>query len=409
MLIRVVNFMGIENLSLNLNPGFNVITGPSNSGKTSLIKALDAVFYNNNSDTRVKQGKDSYMIGVQEDSKTVMVKRNPKKGTKTVYNVNGENILKVGRNPLQEVEDVFNIKEIEILQQKVRLNFFNQFGYPFLLDRTPSQLYDFLATSDTSNKLNDVIKCMKEDLRDMTDNQKRLEGSLDVVKTSFDREKAMYTNLAGVEDVTKETTDLAGRINKTNRLSSIIETLEVQEGMLKGYDKSLTEITTQEHILKDVESLINTNNSMEQLKLDMKKIALNIKTGRELRATEVKLRNVENTDIKSLEDSYIALTKEESTNLDLKLLINKITTKELEKKSLEKELSIVCTNIDNLEVSLESINEALSLKLVLDRVISKKLILDASTAKLEDINKELEAVNKELSEFKNCPLCGTLL
>ena len=51
--------MKLEDLTLNLNPGFNVITGPYNQGKTSIMKALESLCYKNHNDSRVMQGKDN--------------------------------------------------------------------------------------------------------------------------------------------------------------------------------------------------------------------------------------------------------------------------------------------------------------------------------------------------------------
>ena len=73
--------MKLEDLTLNLNPGFNVITGPSNQGKSSIIKALESLFYNNHTDSRVMQGKDSYIIGVQENNNTIKYESRNTKNT----------------------------------------------------------------------------------------------------------------------------------------------------------------------------------------------------------------------------------------------------------------------------------------------------------------------------------------
>ena len=238
MLIKAKNFMKLEDLTLNLNPGFNVITGPSNQGKSSIIKALESLFYNNHTDSRVMQGKDNYIIGVQDNNNTIMAKRNPSKATKTVYSINNNTLTKVNRGPIKDVEELLNIKEIDILGQKTRLNFSEQFGGLFLLDKNPSQLYDFLATSDTSNKLNDTTKSMKNDLREIVDNQKRIEGQLDILKSSYDREKTILNNLQGSEEVITEALNISGKVSNINRLEEVINSLESKMQRLNDIKKN---------------------------------------------------------------------------------------------------------------------------------------------------------------------------
>ena len=406
MLIKAKNFMKLEDLTLNLNPGFNVVTGPSNQGKSSIIKALESLFYNNHSDSRVMQGKDSYIIGVQDNNNTIMAKRNPNKATKTVYSINNTTLTKVNRGSIKDVEDILNIKEIEILGQKTRLNFSEQFGGLFLLDKNPSQLYDFLATSDTSNKLNDVSKSMKNDLREIVDNQKRLEGQLDIVKQSYDREKVLINNLKGSEEVVKEALDISTKVSKINRLKELIDVLEVKLESLKSIKNSLVEIEVQLNILKDVDSLIEKNNSTEDIKEIMFNIFTKSKEGKTLKLSLVSIEKGIKIDITSLEKEYSSYNKDLITSMELNTLINKICEKKTTLDELKNGLSIVNTIIDKNTVILEDMNKLIVLELILDNLKTYSKELDITNTSIQNLNKELEEIEKELNTFKVCPLCG---
>lgn len=406
MLIKAKNFMKLEGLTLNLNPGFNVITGPSNQGKSSIIKALESLFYNNHSDSRVMQGKDSYIIGVQDNNNTIMAKRNPNKATKTVYSINNTTLTKVNRGPIKDVEDILNIKEVEILGQKTRLNFSEQFGGLFLLDKNPSQLYDFLATSDTSNKLNDVSKSMKNDLREIIDNQKRLEGQLDIVKQSYDREKVLINNLKGSEEVIKEALDISVKISKINRLKELIDVLEVKLESLKSIKNSLVEIEVQLNILKDVDSLIEKNNSTKDIKDIMYNIFTKSREGKTLKLSLTSIEKGINLDITSLEKDYSSYNKELITSIELNTLINKIYEKKTTLEELKNDLSIVNTIIDKNTNVLEDMNKLITLELILDSLKTYNKELDITNTSIQNINKELEKIEKELNTFEVCPLCG---
>ena len=405
MLIKAKNFMKLEDLTLNLNPGFNVITGPSNQGKTSIMKALESLFYNNHTDSRVMQGKDNYIIGVQENNNTIMAKRNPSKATKTVYSINNNTLTKVNRGPIKDVEDLLNIKEIEILGQKTRLNFSEQFGGLFLLDKNPSQLYDFLATSDTSNKLNDITKSMKNDLRDITDSQKRLEGQVDIVKQSYDREKVILSNLQGCEEVIKEALDISSKVGNINRLEEIINRLEAKMNSLNDIKNSLVEVEVQLKILKDLDKLITQNNDIEYLKGSILSIANKVKEGKEAKLLLSSLNKVVNIDISTLEKEYSNYDKYFNTFLELESLISKITYKENSISKLKSSLSFVNNIIEENTNILKDLDDIILLDSIINRLETSNKIISLNKESIKDIENNLDKVNKELSKFKTCPLC----
>ena len=409
MLIKAKNFMKLEDLTLNLNPGFNVITGPSNQGKSSIIKALESLFYNNHTDSRVMQGKDSYIIGVQDNNNTIMAKRNPSKATKTVYSINNNTLTKVNRGPIKDVEELLNIKEIDILGQKTRLNFSEQFGGLFLLDKNPSQLYDFLATSDTSNKLNDTTKSMKNDLREIIDNQKRIEGQLDIVKQSYDREKTILNNLQGSEEVITEALNISGKVSNIKRLEEIINSLESKIQRLNDIKKNLVEIEVQLKILKDLDNLITQNNDIEHLKSSMLDIANKLKEGREYKSLLSKLNKITNINISSLENEYSNYNKNLTTFLELESLISRITHKENTIDKLKNNLDIVNNIIDSNTKTLKNLDTLISLELIITRLETSNKIINSNKEAINNIDKNLDEINKELSKFKTCPLCGSEL
>lgn len=409
MLIKAKNFMKLEDLTLNLNPGFNVITGPSNQGKSSIIKALESLFYNNHTDSRVMQGKDNYIIGVQDNNNTIMAKRNPSKATKTVYSINNNTLTKVNRGPIKDVEELLNIKEIDILGQKTRLNFSEQFGGLFLLDKNPSQLYDFLATSDTSNKLNDVVKSLKGDLKEIIDNQKRTEGQLDILKSSYDREKTILNNLQDSEEVISEALDLAGKISNINRLKDIINGLESKMQRLKDIKENLIETEVQLKILKDLDNLITQNNDVEYLKSSMLDIANKLKEGREYKVLLSNLNKITNINITGLENEYSNYNKNLTTFLELESLISRITYKENTINRLKNNLDIVNNIIDSNTKTLKNLDNLISLELIINRLETSNKIINSNKEAINNIDKNLDEINKELSEFKTCPLCGSKL
>lgn len=398
--------MNIEDLSLELKPGFTVISGPSNSGKTGLLKALSSLFYNKHSDTRVMNGKDSYIIGVKDEN-TVMTKRNPSKGAKTTYNVNGENLVKVGRGSIEEVEKATQIKEVEILQQKVALNFFYQFSYPFLLDRTPSQLYEFLASSESSNSLNDIVKQMKSDLKDISDNQKRLEGQIDMVKSSRDKEKVRISNLKGSDILITSIFNKSGEIQNQDYLSSVIESLQVMERDKLEKESQLQSIKSRENILSNIEDTYLEAVELERLKsiceeINQDSVNLNIQKDFIKMVDSLNLEG-----INKLEDSYNKACNLFTTLSELHTLSNSLGCDYRNLELMEESFKVISKTDQELNLLLEAVGKFIGYRDIFNSIVGYGYALKIHKTELQNLNNlELE-VDNELSTFDNCPLCGS--
>lgn len=148
MQIKVADFQSLGSVDIEVD-GLTVLVGPSNRGKSALVRAIEALLFNRPGDGFVRTGKKRAGVGVTGlpgvGSVTWM-----KGGGKTVYEVNAEPFLKVGQGTPPALTDAGyrdiwvgdkDRKKGEYLRPQVS----GQFEAPFLLTRSGAFVSDVLG------------------------------------------------------------------------------------------------------------------------------------------------------------------------------------------------------------------------------------------------------------------------
>ena len=99
MKVSIKNYQILKQIALEFKPGFTALIGPSNNGKSSVLKAIKAAAYTEPGTTPIRHGTDSYIVGIQNNNHVVMYQ---KKEGKTKYVVDGEKYSKFGFNVVGE-------------------------------------------------------------------------------------------------------------------------------------------------------------------------------------------------------------------------------------------------------------------------------------------------------------------
>lgn len=131
--IKLHNIKGHMDSELNLSPGLNVITGDSDSGKSTVMRALNWLVTNqrgyNPKPFKHLKSKGSSYIEV-ETIQGNLIRRT--KDTKfNGYSVNGEDFKALGSDIPEEVKSALNLTELNLQAQKDSY---------FLLNDTPGQV-----------------------------------------------------------------------------------------------------------------------------------------------------------------------------------------------------------------------------------------------------------------------------
>lgn len=344
--IKIKNFNCIEDMDLSFNPGFTILQGPSNSGKSSAIKAIENTIFNQSGTTNIRQGQDNYIVGIKKGNQTVSLI----KGKNSKYKVNDQVYEKFGVNQLPEVADALNIRETILGGEKVRLNFSHQMSYPFLLDKTPGQMYRFIVDSSESESLSNVLKDISKDIKD--------------------GEKSIIQNDAQLDILIKQQTELNYKLLHADTILDISS--KILE--LDTVDTKINKMIESKDLYNDLSN--NVSKLMDRYK------TLNI--------------NISTDILDKLKEEYSDFIKY-STNY--KDILDS-------KKSLENRISNLNINIDinKLDNYMENYNNIVELIKIYKQCIKSQNMLNG---KISDIDKNISENQEKLNNFKICPLCGS--
>jgi DNA repair ATPase RecN len=149
--IRVRNFQSLEDVTLDLGD-LTVIVGASNSGKSALVRAIQALAFNVTSANAVQAGKKTFVIDALLDKHAVRIERGSGKSEYILATVpqpgeakaDPERFTKAGKDVPSQVEEALRLS---------KLNFAAQFDKPFLLDATGTEVAGILGALTNIDKI----------------------------------------------------------------------------------------------------------------------------------------------------------------------------------------------------------------------------------------------------------------
>ena len=247
--LTLENFQSHKSSKLDFSPGINVIVGPSDSGKSAILRALKWAAWNTPSGeafrsnwggtTTVDLDTDTDSIIRAKDSKGNSYRLN-----KTVFKAFGAG------TPPDEIVAALNLNEINIQQQLDR---------PFLLDDSPgkvAQHFNAVAHLDSIDRgLQNVQKWLREvDRKIKSEEEQVLSLTEDLIK--YAGLEKIEVKISVVETLVEQK-ESAGR--KMGRISRLIKGIESGEEEAKKH----TEILKHEVAVSLVLNTVKAKNELE--------------------------------------------------------------------------------------------------------------------------------------------------
>jgi len=248
--VRVQNFQSIADAAIEVG-GFTVITGPNNSGKSALMRALRGAFQNTKGSGFVRHKKSKATVTVKfSDGKMLEWSKGTAKKDKPTYTINGGSPIHPGQQVPDEVREL-GVIPIQAGGRDIWPQFAPQFtGQIFLLDQPGSVLAEAVADVERVSQLNGALKMSEKDRRSagstlkvrMSDREtykgelKRFEG-LDDLDTEVQGIEQGLQKAAVVEKAVLGLSDLRDRLAEaTEGVNALqgIEDVEVPDD--EGFD-----------------------------------------------------------------------------------------------------------------------------------------------------------------------------
>jgi len=373
--IEIENFQCHKHFEYDLSPQINAIVGPSDRGKTAIIRAIKWCLYNKPKGTQIRrnsgtQNKPKYNRSRVKlyfsNGNAIERIRDNKDNQYIVYYADGtlkkfDNFSRTGIP--QDVTDAHGISPVIYNGQELYLSIAGQHDTPFLIGDSPL------------NRTRIFGAATGLDIRDIA--------------------------------VTKANSDINNLSKKIKSLTSDSDKKEVRITELKEEEKLLSSIYDRADVLYkesgDIEEYIDKLNIIKN-KLD----AVNDKI--DLYRKELSgLNDIDEKNIADIENVYSEIT-------NLKILLNKVDTNNQSILSINTILSrhYDVTQVDKyIEDALTSYNTLQSLIILSEKTSwwvenFTKCKAGISNADI-DCNSVEAIIKNELSQLKVCPFCGDIM
>jgi DNA repair protein SbcC/Rad50 len=246
------NYQGHKHTSIEFSPGINAIVGSSDSGKSSIIRAL-LWAYNNRplgeafvsywNRTKKDTIKDETSITIAFDNGAMTRIKTP---TRNGYTINDIELGAIGTDVPQEVSALFNITD---------LNIFNQDDRPFLISESAGEVAKYL---NRLVKLDKIDYCLSEIESKKRKNAKDIEDTtIALRKTTALVEKLSWVPKSRMLLEQIEALDAAMQVekDKAHRLGELIAKCEkaiIEKDMCEAKKKM---IRRAEILLSEIDDL----------------------------------------------------------------------------------------------------------------------------------------------------------
>jgi exonuclease SbcC len=346
--------------------------GPTNSGKSAIIRALIWCLYNRPSGTDfITHGENEAKVTIIFNDGTEITR------CRSTSDTNYYDVIRPGRKdlhlegfgigPVQEVLDAHGMREVNFAGEMQSLNICGQFAKPFFLAESPPEkavMIGKLANTDVvdraiKNVASEITKdkaALKKLKSDLVDTNNKLKALKDVPFMERDLELILAQKL--------EIEKLVSLVEKVESIKNTMETLSEQKEKLQNL---IAHEPFVNELLKDIDSIITANNELKQVK----KINTSIIN---ITATKNKLDRVLNN---------INLTEVEGAISDLDNTIKTL-----------KDVSAIKTSYNRLKDGQRKL-------IVAESMIKREQAINDSIKELETCQRTLVDLNKVKETYKN--------
>lgn len=239
--LTIKNYQIIHNAQLTFHPGLTLITGKSNNGKSSIIKAFKQLVYNTPGKHYITHNSPSTTISLQHKDTTITYTSSPTSSSYTIKTPTNQTTLsKLGLSQPDQIKTLTNI------DKQLNYNFWDQLTKPFLISLSPSQQFTLIQQSPHSIHLTNILTSLKQHTKTLTTTQLQHQSQLELLQQQSQQFTQTLTNLPTLESLHQQLTTL----KSTN------ETLTTLNTLLDNYSKiSLSPIQTRLHQLQSTPDL----------------------------------------------------------------------------------------------------------------------------------------------------------
>lgn len=208
--VRIQNFQSIEDVDLEIR-GFTCITGKTNIGKSALLRAISSAVLNDPVVGKVRKGAQFCTVELSSSEWGFKWEKGERVNR---YTIGGKVYDKVGQRQLDEIVKM-GFGSVKVGDQEIQPWWSSQFAPLFLLDKSGSQVTDFISEVSRLTVLQNAIVLAARGKRQAADG----------AKAKAEEAAALHDKLSRISDLDK--------------LSKLCKELDEQADSIRSYEKKL--------------------------------------------------------------------------------------------------------------------------------------------------------------------------
>lgn len=227
--IKIRDFQSIAEADVPIG-GLTVIVGPSDVGKSALVRAMSAAVYNRRGADCIRTGARQARVALQFDDGVVLWER--EKSVRFLLRKAGQEdseYIKVGVSVPPEITDFHRMGSIEAGDLNVKINLAGQFDPPFLLTESAPARAKLLSSITGAGFLLQMGNIASKRTRALTREIKEVRAQLEDADETVERYAVVELIWSELERVKEQAAQL-------DLLRQIIEALEGASVTIEGLD-----------------------------------------------------------------------------------------------------------------------------------------------------------------------------
>ena len=388
--VEINNFQSHKKNRLDFKNGLNVIVGPSDQGKTSIIRAIKWVLYNEPSGTFfIRHGANDVEVTLTFNSGEKLKRlRTPSKNLYIYLDEEGnEDIYEgFGLYTPKEISDKLNITKIYINSKTSNsITIGEQLECPFLLSEKSSTRANAIGRLVGVHIVDKAVQNTIKDSRNINIEKKNLTEEIDSLEKRLDQYNyldSLYVNIETLESIYTNISDKENLVMSLKNISKNLSNNRKETNNLQNILKSLSSINNLEYNIDKLDITLSKLNNFYRIKDKLQKIAYDSKKNLNILDALEKIKYL-NEYIKRLETN---ISNYKTLSISYKKYNNLL--KELEK-------------IQVIENNLKSIDYLSNSKSKLIKKIDRLNHLNKLSNSLNIISKSIKKGNDYLSNFNN--------
>ncbi len=254
------NFQSHIYSEIEFGPELNVIVGPSDSGKSAIIRALKWVMYNEPSgDFFIREGEKECRVTVElsDGTKLQRYRTKSKNGYRLIDISGNESVFEgIGLTVPQEIIDITGITKIQLdSDSENAINLGEQLEGPFLLTEKASTRANAIGRLVGVDLVDDALRDVLRDIRSLNQTRKQKEETLQETNIRI----AEFDYIEQIKKIYEQTHSI---IEKANQLD---EKINILQGIRKSIDSLSDEITRVGVVIERLKNIEKLQRTLDQL------------------------------------------------------------------------------------------------------------------------------------------------